>query len=409
MLTPVIGTEPTLGAESLCASDNAGSELGDVGVFEQVLHELLDSDIEEGELGVGISPHSLLISLPQSLPTVPEEASSGSPNSLPPSPLAWEQGHETLLVSLAGEPLEARAVETPIANAVEAEWRGLKTDSEQSLKAEAWVKAGETFLAHLTAEESSAETMIVLGGGLPSKQGGFEGLGQPTDPRSANGVEGALPVSSARQEETPPTPMLDSQGADPLALKASEPIAPKRIGQEHPDLTHTDRHLAHTPHPTHTTHGTTSAGQVETPPVATTAPTADPNWHTVEQMAQHIERMVYDRERDAITVRLDPPELGVIELRVHASGNEVQAWVSAERDLTRQLLQQAQQQLREQLESRGLQLTHFDVGGQSHSRFAQAQAQAQPPRTPAMQTPTATHPSMATDSLWYDGRWSVWV
>jgi flagellar hook-length control protein FliK len=122
-------------------------------------------------------------------------------------------------------------------------------------------------------------------------------------------------------------------------------------------------------------------------------------------MAQHIERMVYDRERDAITVRLDPPELGVIELRVHASGNEVQAWVSAERDLTRQLLQQAQQQLREQLESRGLQLTHFDVGGQSHSRFAQAQ----PPRTPAMQTPTATHPSMATDSLWYDGRWSVWV
>jgi flagellar hook-length control protein FliK len=122
-------------------------------------------------------------------------------------------------------------------------------------------------------------------------------------------------------------------------------------------------------------------------------------------MANHIERMVYDRERDTITVRLDPPELGVIELRVQASGNEVQAWVSAERDLTRQLLQQAQQQLREQLESRGLQLTHFDVGGQSNPHFAQARQS----RMPAIQSHSATHPSTATDSLWYDGRWSVWV
>jgi flagellar hook-length control protein FliK len=131
----------------------------------------------------------------------------------------------------------------------------------------------------------------------------------------------------------------------------------------------------------------------------------EPNWHAAEQMANHIEQMVYDRERDAITVRLDPPELGVIELRVQTTGNEVQAWVSAERDVTRQLLQQAQQQLREQLESRGLQLTHFDVGGQSTPHFAQARQS----RTPAIQSHTVTHPSTATDSLWYDGRWSVWV
>ncbi|MCS7190507.1 MAG: flagellar hook-length control protein FliK, partial [Fimbriimonadales bacterium] len=149
-------------------------------------------------------------------------------------------------------------------------------------------------------------------------------------------------------------------------------------------------------------HGVSHAAQAH---VADAPQRAEPHWHAVEQVAQHIERMVYERERDAITVRLDPPELGVIEVRIQATGSEVQAWVSAERDQTRQLLQQAHQQLREQLESRGLHLTHFDVGGQSHSRFAQAR----PSRTPAIQSLTHTHPSTATDSLFYDGRWSVWV
>ncbi len=124
-----------------------------------------------------------------------------------------------------------------------------------------------------------------------------------------------------------------------------------------------------------------------------------------EQVAQHIERMVYERERNSLTVRLDPPELGVVELRVQATGGEVQAWLSAERDLTRQMLQQAQQYLREQLESRGLQLTHFDVGAQSqfhHAPREQSFTRATPLTSPS-------HTPAATDSLLYDGRWSVWV
>jgi len=114
--------------------------------------------------------------------------------------------------------------------------------------------------------------------------------------------------------------------------------------------------------------------------------------------------MVYERERNSLTVRLDPPELGVVELRIQVTGSEVQAWLTAERDLTRQMLQQAQQYLREQLESRGLHLTHFDVGAQSQFQYAPRE---QYTRYAAHTTPTRT--PTATDSLLYDGRWSVWV
>lgn len=137
---------------------------------------------------------------------------------------------------------------------------------------------------------------------------------------------------------------------------------------------------------------------------ATPSPPAEPNWGAAEQIAQHIERMVYERERNRLTVRLDPPELGVVELRLQATGSEVQAWLTAERDLTRQMLQQAQQYLREQLESRGLQLTRFDVGAQSQFHHApREQRQLYAAQTEFPRIPTAT------DSLLYDGRWSVWV
>lgn len=139
---------------------------------------------------------------------------------------------------------------------------------------------------------------------------------------------------------------------------------------------------------------------------ASIAPTlhATPDWGAAEQLAQHIERMVYERERNSLTVRLDPPELGTVEIRIHATGGEVQAWLSAERDLTRQMLQQAQQHLREYLESRGLQLSHFDVGTQSQFHHA-------PREQRTLSTPLAAHASTptATDSLLYEGRWSVWV
>jgi hypothetical protein len=228
-------------------------------------------------------------------------------------------------------------------------------------------------------------------------------------------VEGDAPPAAARQAELPSPPPSTTALTDASALGAPSTVPaqnaplrddlaptpePLRPREESPMPAHEPRTHAHT-QPTHApapSHETTLGA----PEAA--APAAAPNWNAAEQVAQHIERVVYERERNSLTVRLDPPELGVVELRIQATGGEVQAWLTAERDLTRQMLQQAQQYLREQLESRGLHLTHFDVGAQSqfqhapreqHTRYA---AQTIPTRTPT-----------ATDSLLHDGRWSVWV
>ncbi|MCL6535265.1 MAG: flagellar hook-length control protein FliK [Armatimonadetes bacterium] len=238
---------------------------------------------------------------------------------------------------------------------------------------------------------------------------------RPETPENLLAVEGNAPPAAARQVEPPPPPPSTTGLTDASALGAPstapaqdaplrDDLAPPpealRPHEESPTPApaHEPRPHAPTPHappPTHeTTHSATDAA----------APVAEPNWNAAEQVAQHIERMVYERERNRLTVRLDPPELGVVELRIQATGGEVQAWLTAERDLTRQMLQQAQQYLREQLESRGLHLTHFDVGAQSQFHHAPREQHTRyAAQTISTRTPTAT------DSLLYDGRWSVWV
>jgi hypothetical protein len=237
---------------------------------------------------------------------------------------------------------------------------------------------------------------------------------RPAASESLLAVEGdALPVP-ARQAALPPPPPSTVALTDTSALGAlstvptqdaplrddlaptPEPLHPREEPPT-PAPAHEPRTHAPTPHAPSPTHEPTLSATDAAAP-------AEPNWNAAEQVAQHIERMVYERERNRLTVRLDPPELGVVELRIQATGSEVQAWLTAERDLTRQMLQHAQQYLREQLESRGLHLTHFDVGGQSQFRYAPREQHTRyATLTEFTRTPTAT------DSLLHDGRWSVWV
>jgi len=226
-------------------------------------------------------------------------------------------------------------------------------------------------------------------------------------------VEGDAPPAAARQAEPPPPPPSTTASTDASALGAplgaptqdappgdsfAPTLEPLHAREEPPAPAHEPRTHVPTPHAPSPTHETTLSA------ADAAAPVAEPNWNAAEQVAQHIERMVYERERNRLTVRLDPPELGVVELRIQATGGEVQAWLTAERDLTRQMLQQAQQYLREQLESRGLHLTHFDVGAQSQFQHAPREQHTRyTAHTTLTRTPTAT------DSLPYDGRWSVWV
>lgn len=238
-------------------------------------------------------------------------------------------------------------------------------------------------------------------------------------------MEGDAPPAAARQAELPSpssfTPMLDAasfpRGAmagtltdSGVALLSSpSPSGSPWAPQPEPRATHNEPSVGqHEPRALTATHTATLTQHVThagSPTEGASPPhRVAPNWGATEQIVQHIERMVYERERNSITVRLDPPELGVVELRIQVTGSEVQAWLTAERDLTRQMLQQAQQYLREQLESRGLHLTHFDVGTQSQFQHAPRE---QYTRYAAHTTPTRT--PTATDSLLYDGRWSVWV
>jgi hypothetical protein len=249
---------------------------------------------------------------------------------------------------------------------------------------------------------------------------------RPAASESLLAVEGDAPPAAARQAAPPPPPTFAAAQATatpsnsmPDARAESSP-AERTAPLTLPTLSHSEPPTPvgelSAPHgeppaplqETRLPHGHAVAPTTpHAAPVAENATPlqpAEPNWGAAEQIAQHIERMVYERERNRLTVRLDPPELGVVELRIQATGSEVQAWLTAERDLTRQMLQQAQQYLREQLESRGLQLTHFDVGGQSQFRYAPREQHTRyATLTEFTRTPTAT------DSLLHDGRWSVWV
>lgn len=195
-----------------------------------------------------------------------------------------------------------------------------------------------------------------------------------------SGGEGGL-VNEARREHAP-NPFAEIATPRRRGLADSEPLSfPLSFEQARatPDVAPTDA-------------GTAALADGEV------------RWQLAEQLSQHIERMVYQREQNSLTVRLDPPELGVIEIRIQAMGTEVRAWVHAEQEATRHMLAQAQQYLREQLEARGLQLTHFDVGGERNFAFAR------PFRTPLSASGQAVfHTPVATESLVYDGRWSVWV
>ena len=263
-----------------------------------------------------------------------------------------------------------------------------------------------------TAQCETSEPTPALGAGM----GDFALTEpRPETPENLLAVEGDAPPAAARQAEPPSPPPSTTALTDASALGAPS-IAPAHDAPLRDDLAPTPEPLrpreeppmpapAHEPR-THapTPHAPTPTHEPTLSATDAAAPVAEPNWNAAEQVAQHIERMVYERERNRLTVRLDPPELGVVELRIQATGGEVQAWLTAERDLTRQMLQQAQQYLREQLESRGLHLTHFDVGAQSQFQHAPREQHTRY-AAPTVSTRTPT----ATDSLLYDGRWNVWV
>lgn len=411
----MIGMEPTLGQDLQPTTSEFGVRSDDSGEFEAVLDDLLDSGMEQGEMGVLLFPHPLPPSLPLQREDISLSNSVGKGlgmrtdwtqpqllSSLSEHDKGWTAPLSTSSVSDAstGAELASDLSLTAKGQMNEAAITDTATQVQDNGGSDAAitppVERGRQAEPSLSLPGHESHT--VLGGDF--EQSVLEALSQTSDaPPPSDGDEGVSPVSSARQGETLSSLLTPDRETAELTARGMERASePRRAPLGQDDTRDHASHISALHHApvTHRATQTESSHSVQS---------AQPDWNAVDQVAQHIEWMVYNRERDSVTVRLDPPELGVIELRIQASGGEVQAWVSAERDLTRQLLQQTQQQLREQLESRGLQLTHFDVGGQSNPHFAQAR----PFRTPATAINTKPHPSTATDSLYYDGRWSVWV
>jgi hypothetical protein len=134
-------------------------------------------------------------------------------------------------------------------------------------------------------------------------------------------VEGDAPPAAARQAEPPPPPPSTTALTDTSALGAPS-TAPAQDAPLRDDLAPTPEPLRPreeppTPAPAHEprTHAPTPHAPSPTrePTLSATdaaAPVAEPNWNAAEQVAQHIERMVYERERNSLTVRLRPARTG---------------------------------------------------------------------------------------------------
>ena len=94
-------------------------------------------------------------------------------------------------------------------------------------------------------------------------------------------------------------------------------------------------------------------------------------------------------------MRLDPPELGEVKVKLIATGDRIQAEVLVGDDAVKRMIESQLADLRQRLESNGVQVSRFDVttdagggeGRQSQSwndtaagLFLTARAAAEPPR-----------------------------
>jgi hypothetical protein len=197
--------------------------------------------------------------------------------------------------------------------------------------------------------------------------------------------------------------MPEHQGAVDGGKSLSEPASfpSKRVEALHPSRSAVDTSPDHTlPFPA--LHFTPIDATNASPAGSATISSPPPH----EQIAQLIEHLMLHREESAVHLRLDPPELGTVEIRIQVDGNAVHAWLAAERDLTRQSLEQQAQQLREQLAARGLHLAHFEVNAGMREAFAQARYMP-PPSLPSSESPS--RPRAAMESAYLFGQWSVWA
>ncbi len=204
--------------------------------------------------------------------------------------------------------------------------------------------------------------------------------------------------SVAPSAERVSSPSVVGTHASGLSIpKPSEPVEPLTGSEENPSPSGSGLAVSHLTH-------TLGRSEALLQPEASFSSVASQH-QMVEQVAEFIERLTLAPERNRIALQLNPPELGTLEIQIRVEGSEVQAWLHADHESTRRALEQSVQQLRDQLASRGLQLTGFSVHtgtSHAHSRFYQ-------PRETYQGFSASLSPRHATESVHLHGQWSVWA
>jgi flagellar hook-length control protein FliK len=140
--------------------------------------------------------------------------------------------------------------------------------------------------------------------------------------------------------------------------------------------------------------GANSSGPVATAAAPGTTPTPDGNGTVAgtitDQVTDHLLRLVSNGSRE-MTMRLHPPELGDLTVRVAVSGRDVSAWFASPQPQVQNAINDALGQLQTNLGSAGYNLTGAWVGADGSS------ARQRGSELPAPPTPTS--PASSSSAL----------
>ncbi|HEX7097175.1 MAG TPA: flagellar hook-length control protein FliK, partial [Acidimicrobiales bacterium] len=175
-------------------------------------------------------------------------------------------------------------------------------------------------------------------------------------PQSPNGVASDVPAPSAPGDATDRATIVDDAHVDDTTLQ--DRPGPRDAAGSQLNLI-AERRPAGAP--------SAAATRADAPvPHAASDPTVtDPRepWEQVAKAMHGVRRDADGSHR--VTVRLDPPELGTVEIEVHVHGGRLSVHATADSFATRDLLARALPQLRASLEAGGFETGSLEVGARS--------------------------------------------
>jgi flagellar hook-length control protein FliK len=236
----------------------------------------------------------------------------------------------------------------------------------------------EITAVHPPAAAAEPDLETVTSDDLPSATPARPLMAAPHDRGAVgavNAVDETRPRPSATSGDAPPVveavPLVAAAGAEsarePLAASlpsthdgAGEPAA-VTVGLETPVVS------SSAPPAAPVTIGATDAGAV---PVAKAAPqpAGSEPWQQIAHVVRSVERDVDGTH--TMTVRLDPPALGTVELEVRVHEGRLSVHATVDTAFTRDVLARALPDLRHVLESNGLPTGALDVGARSGGQGA---------------------------------------